>query len=836
VLAVLGSGVPQPSLIPSPAGPLRGVRVIEFCEGVAGPHAAWLLAELGCDVVKLEHPAGDRLRGSPAFHVLNRSKRSVRLAAPADAAAEQVATLVRRADVLLVDRELARALEPAVAAALDPASLAREHPRLVHCTVSGFGERGPLADLPPDDGLVSAASGISAMQWSHGGGPTYLTTPLTAYGCGMMTALAVAAALRARLVDGLGQQVHTSQLAAALLLQSGTYVTGPRSKGSLVASANDPHGIMPTYAFYQASDDWLFVGALTETFWARLCLTIERPDLLEDPTLQGTPMAFAAPPERRLRVRRTLEEAFARAPREEWLARLSENDVPAGPILDRTTFLRDEGTRAAGMHVVLDDPDLGATEQPGVALRFARTPGAIRGPAAALGAHDDEVRREWCTAQATAAPPARRVDAREEAARARARALRGWSDDPAHPRNASRAALPPAPLDGVRVLSFATFIAGALCPMLLADLGAEVIKLEPLGGDPFRPGTVFGFLGWNRGTRSLAVDAQREEGRDLVLRLVERADLVVDNFRCGVLERLGLDFPALERVNPRVVQLSISGYGPDGPLAHLPCFDPIMQGRSGLARAQSGFDPTMYTVAYTDYATATMAALAAVAGLLARDTPGASDGRGQAAWTSLLNNACVMQAGFLIEYPGKPADAPGAIDLRGASAWRRAYACADGWLFVAATSDGERRALLRRLGVDERHLEQGDGERVEGATAGAIAAVLATHEVTPALARLRDARVPAVACPTFPGIVADEHLRANELWWSSSHPELGEVVQTGEVIKLSRTRMRLGPTAPRLGEHSCEVLREAGIDEATIERLLAAGVVRQAEDAEEGRS
>ncbi|MEW6268098.1 MAG: CoA transferase, partial [Thermodesulfobacteriota bacterium] len=338
-------------------------------------------------------------------------------------------------------------------------------------------------------------------------------------------------------------------------------------------------------------------------------------------------------------------------------------------------------------------------------------------------------------------------------------------------------------------------------------------------------------LGWNRGTRSLAVDVQREEGRALVLRLVERADLVVDNFRCGVHERLGLGFAALERVNPSVVQLSISGYGPDGPLAHLPCFDPIMQGRSGLARAQSGFDPTMYTVAYTDYATATMAALACVAALVGRDST-AGDGRGQAAWTSLLANACVMQAGFLIEYAGRPADPPGGVDLRGASAWKRAHACADGWLFVAAANAAERDALLRCLGVTQ---ERCDDDAVDGTVARAIAAALAPRPVADALERLRAAGVPAVGCPTFPGIVADDHLRANGLWWSSTHPELGDVVQTGEVIELSRTPMRLGPTAPRLGEHSVEVLREAGIDEAAIERALAAGVVRQAEDGEGGR-
>jgi crotonobetainyl-CoA:carnitine CoA-transferase CaiB-like acyl-CoA transferase len=388
------------------------------------------------------------------------------------------------------------------------------------------------------------------------------------------------------------------------------------------------------------------------------------------------------------------------------------------------------------------------------------------------------------------------------------------------------AARPRAPLDGVRVVSFATFIAGALCPMLLADLGADVIKVEPPGGDPFRAGTSFGFLGWNRGTRSLAVDLQQDEGRELVLRLVDRADLVVDNFRAGVLARLGFDFASLERRNPRVVQVSITGYGPDGPYAELPCFDPIMQARSGLARAQSGFDPTMYTVAYTDYATATMAALAAVAALHARDRAPDAERHGQAAWTSLLANACAMQAGFLIEYAGRPPDPPGAPDLRGTSAWRRAYAAADGWLFVAAQDEVQRRALASALGVAAS--TDGEDAPVAGALAQRIAGALGALPLERALATLRAAGVPAVACPTFPEIVGDEQTSANGLWWRATHPELGEVVQTGAVLGFSRTPMRLGPVAPLLGEHSLAILREAGVDEATIERLVATGVVRQA--------
>jgi crotonobetainyl-CoA:carnitine CoA-transferase CaiB-like acyl-CoA transferase len=712
--------------------------------------------------------------------------------------------------VLLIDRDVARRH----AAELGATALTAHAPHLVHCSVSPFGETGALADLPPDDALVAAASGISAMQWSHGGGPIYLTTPLTAYACGMLTALAVSSALRARSLGYGGQELQVSQLGAAFLFQSGTYVTGPRSQGSLVMRANDPRGIFPTYCFHRCQDDWLFVGALTETFWVKLCNAIERSDLLAHPDLQGSPMGFSQPAERRELVRDTLASIFATRARAEWLARLNENDVPCGPVLDRREFSSDPQSLHAGMRITVDDPLLGPTRQLGVPLRFAATPCAVRGPAPRGGGDGETVLREWRDAK----------HANEPATRARATSPRGWSDDPSHARNRERAVLPPAPLDGIRVVNLATFIAGALCPMLLADFGAEVIKVEPLDGDPFRAGTSFGFLGWNRGMRSLALDLRRPEGREILLAMAERADLVIDNYRPGVLSRLSLDGATLRARNPRVIQLSITGYGPDGPLADRPCFDPIMQGRSGLVRAQGGFDPTMYTVAYTDYATATMAALAAVAALVARDAGRSGHAEGQSVWTSLLNNAFAMQAGFFIDYPGRPADPPGGRDLRGTNAFRRAYQTSDGWIFVAA-QPAAREALLAALGMSA---DVGPDDAVEGPTAERIAAALRELPFSEALERLRRANVPAVPCPIFPDITSDPHMRANGYWWSSSHPDLGDIVQTGESVKLSRTPMRLGPVAPRLGEHTVEVLRELGLDEPTIAQHLANGIVRQA--------
>jgi crotonobetainyl-CoA:carnitine CoA-transferase CaiB-like acyl-CoA transferase len=210
--------------------------------------------------------------------------------------------------------------------------------------------------------------------------------------------------------------------------------------------------------------------------------------------------------------------------------------------------------------------------------------------------------------------------------------------------------------------------------------------------------------------------------------------------------------------------------------------------------------------------------------LLARDGNDAATtsesvaSEGQAVWTSLLNSACAMQAGFLIEAPGSCGGPGGGRDLRGSSPYHRAYACRDGWIFVSADAPEERDRLLSALGVTR----DGDPtERIAAATAAA-----GTKDV---LARLRSAGIAAVACPRFPALVDDPQIRANDFWWSSHHSDLGDVVQTGAVIELSRTPMRLGPVAPRLGEHTREILGEIGIDDATIGEWVTRRIARAAE-------
>ncbi len=738
------------------APPLAGVRVIERAEGLAASYAGFLLCELGAEVVRIEAAAPER--SAPGAHVLHRGKRSVALDQAAD-----LSPLLAGADVVLSEDSV-----PEVAG-------------LIRCHVTTWGRDGHPRQLPSDEALVAAETGVQAMQWSWTRRPVWLVTPLISYMTGMLAALGMTAALLARRRGAPAQLVEVSELGGSFALNSGTYVTGPDHRGSLTQNG-DPRGVYPTYGLYRTADGWLFVGALIDAFWVKLMTVLERVDLLAHPLLQVSPLAFGTPEIMRL-VRGELEPLFANRPTAEWLRLLRLADIPCGAVGTRDDFLRDPEARGLGLAVSVDDPVLGPTWQPAAPAAFSDT--AIPAPR-----------------------PAPRPGEDTEAVRAEAP---GWRRPPRAGSESPRSCL-----DGVRVLDLTSFIAGPFCPLLLADLGAEVVKIESASGDPFRM-AAFGFAGWNRGKRSVVLDLKRPEGRDVLLDLARGADVVVDNFRAGVMDRLGIGWERLRGVNPRLIHTSITGYGSSGPLAALPGFDPVFQARSGLMQTQGGGDePVVHLIAYNDYCAGALGALATVAALLARERTR----RGQRVDVSLFRTAFAAQAAHMILYPGRPALPSGGRDFLGPTACRRLYACQDGWLCLAAGSDAQAAAL-----ADVASTAVGLDDPADGPAAAAIAAALAPQPRAAALERLAAAGVPAAPCQTFEQLFSDPFLRASGALVEQLHPTLGPLVLAGPVIRFEATPITYHRAAPLLGADGAEVLGEIGYGPERIAALEAAGVV-----------
>jgi crotonobetainyl-CoA:carnitine CoA-transferase CaiB-like acyl-CoA transferase len=770
-------------------GAFHGVRVLDFTQGIAGPYAAMLLAEQGADAIKVEPPGGDRARGRPAFYVLNRSKRGVMLDLESAEGRLKAQDLAANADVVLVDSppEVLRRW------GIDYEALSRHNPTAVYCSVPLYGSRGPSAGLPPDDDLLAAVSGVFGLQWSYREAPVYLVAPIASYAAGMLAADAIAATLFDRARTGRGDYIEVSGLAGAFALQSTSYLV-PLAAMDIIrlAGRGDPKGPFPTYRVYRAGDgEWFMLACLTPVFWTKLAVALDLVEWLADPRFEGAPVAISGP-ENRQEIADRLEALFATRPRQDWLDFLQENDVPAGPVLSREEFLVDPQVIHNRMKVEIEDPEVGRTVQMGVPLTLSETPGVIRGPAPSLGQHNDEVLSER---PAIAAP-----DTGVATVRGR------------------------APLEGITVLDLGTIYAGPYLGMLLSDLGANVIKVEPLDGDPWRA-FAFGFLGANRGKRGLAVNLKDEGGLALFYDLVRKADVVCDNFRAGVLSRLKIDYATLSRINPRIISCSITPFGSSGAMAGLPGFDPILQARSGLMRAQGGEgqEPVYYQIAVCDFVAALLAALGVIGALNARQTTG----RGQLVETSLASAAMAAQAAEFTRYEGRPLYPQGAPNLIGVSALRRAYQCADGWVFLAADAPSCVEALVSIADGALREIDAASllGSPAEGNVAGRLEALFAGLARDEAVQRLSAKGVPCAPCPTIVDLFEDEHLKANDLWWDTEHNIYGPVRQTGRIVKWGQRSMRLERPAPVLGQHSREVLLEMGFDAARVEELIRKRVI-----------
>jgi crotonobetainyl-CoA:carnitine CoA-transferase CaiB-like acyl-CoA transferase len=376
-----------------------------------------------------------------------------------------------------------------------------------------------------------------------------------------------------------------------------------------------------------------------------------------------------------------------------------------------------------------------------------------------------------------------------------------------------------APLDGIRVVDLTSYIAGSYAAMMLADLGAAVVKVESLRGDSFRE--LPGFFGWNRGKRSIAVDLKAPDGRAIVERLARAGDVVMENMRVGAAERLGLGAARLRALNPRLVYCSVTGFGSTGPYVHRPAFDPVLQAMAGMMALQGiGGPPQYLRIPVTDYYAAALAAQAVLAALFVRERTG----EGQRVETSLLHASLALQSGHAVQYPGKP---PPARD----NPTYRLYQGADGeWLFLACGNQAFWGKLCDALGLEHLAADPRFASwmlRVEHAAALSPVLEAAFRDKPRAhwLEVLAAHDIPAAPVQSLAEFMDDPAVQHHRMVQEYAHPEVGPLRLMGQPLVLSDTPTRDPGPPPTLGQHTDEVLRELDYDQAAITDLRRRGVL-----------
>jgi crotonobetainyl-CoA:carnitine CoA-transferase CaiB-like acyl-CoA transferase len=395
-----------------------------------------------------------------------------------------------------------------------------------------------------------------------------------------------------------------------------------------------------------------------------------------------------------------------------------------------------------------------------------------------------------------------------------------------------------APLDGIRVLEVGNYMAGPFCGMQLADLGADVVKIEdPRGGDlsrrlePITDGESGNFVRLNRSKRSIALDLKTEAGKDVFRRLATRADVIVENLRPGTMRDLGLAPQDLLHANPRLVYAAVTGWGLDGPYADRPALDIVVQAMSGLmsVTGEEGGAPAKVGVAISDLTAGLYATIGVMGALAVRER----EGRGQMVDVSMFESSvslAVWEAGTYFTTGDVPRAAGSAHRLVGPY---QAVRAADGHFVLGATTPPNWTAFCRALGLErlERDPRFADASARRAHADQLIPLIEELTAARPAahwLALLRDAGVPCGEIQDYAAVFNDPHLLARDFFVDLAHPRLGTVRALGTPLRFGSSRARIERAGPLLGEHTREVLAEAGCDPDETQRLLSSGAAHEA--------
>lgn len=808
-------------------GPLAGLVVIDLSTTLPGAQATQFLADSGADVIMVEAPGGSPLRELAGWPALLRGKRSVTLDLKQQSGLESLRGLLAGADVLVTTTR------PSTADAMGftAEALAEKFPRLVAATITGWGSDSPFRHYKGWEGLIMAKAGImyGKRQLTVRPGPSYVNTPYASFAAGQAALHGILAALIERETSGLGQLVESDLVRGIGSMDTYNWfyeMVLHRYPGAYTPMdvAYDDDGKPQAFLIYA-----LLIGATQDGAWLQFAQTAPRLmqawlaelDLakeLADPKWAGFPML----PTAELRTEwwtMMLERVNART-FDEWMRVFEVNhDVAAEPFRTPEDSLDHPQIAFEGRAVVVEDPELGPVRQPSTMIQVDGKPLTELRPAPRVGEQDAQL----------------------EELIARAVASRG---------GAGRDPVSTLPLEGTTIVEFGAMFAGPYGATLLTDLGARVIKIEPLAGDNIRQLVAFPEAGGAKvlqGKESVAIDFATPEGISAVHAIVREADVVLQCYRGGVAERVKVDEASLKEVNPDLVYLSAPGYGVDGPYAGRPAYAPSIGAASGIS-ATDGRDAaqppatmeeiqsgarTLHAagatnVAQADGVSALGVATALLTGLYAKQR--GIDLRHMV--TTMLGTCHQALITHNTTYAGRPDIATCDEDFLGMGALYRLYPAADGWVFLAAPKDEEWDDLVAALvpyvdlAGDDRFATPAARADNDGALSEVLAGVFAKRDKIDWENELtsQDVGCVAAADETAEWVMQDDEFYAAGYAVDAVSPIFDEHRRLAPLTRFSRSRTK-ADAGCTIGQHTESVLSEIGYETARIEQLRADGVI-----------
>ena len=807
------------------AGVLDGIRILDLSRGIAGPMTTMLLGDHGADVVRIEAPGDDPFREQVGYHAWNRGKRSAVLDLKDTQDRQTLLALASRADVLI------ESFAPGTSERLgiDFATLSASNPRLIYCSITGYGRDNSHSERPGYDALVAARSGL---QWEQRGwvggsaahlsggeaafpdfeipaervqgapreGPIFPASRFPSLGAAYAATTAISAALRAREVTGRGQWVETSLLQGALAAGVMSFGTADHLDAehflTWVSDRRAPKGL------FECKDGrWIHCWPPNPRFILSAGEG-ETLDATPDLTVRKDPDRIGLGPEEIFVLDhywQPMADTVKKFTADEWTEAGATAQVCIQKIRSPEEGLTDPLLLADRVITEIDDPLLGPIRTVGVLYNLDTSPGEVRGPAPMLGQHTDEVRAEATAARANPA-----TDTGEK--------------------------LPKGPLDGITVLDFGLAVAGPYGGQVLSDLGANVIKVNALHDWYWHSNQIA--MCCNRGKRSIAINLKHEDAPEVIDRLLASADVVIHNMRYRAAVKLGIDYESLEQKHPRLVYCHTRGFE-HGPREALPGNDQTGACLSGVEFEDGGCHrggrPLWSLTNMGDTGNGFLAAIAICQALYERE----KTGRGQWCETAIVNAQLLNTSYAVVRPDGTPFERPQLDGMQtGFSAGMRLYPTADSWLCLSLLTDTHWQALGGALGL----AELAAGGRFASLEARAAAdddvAKLLEHTFATASAESWFEKLSAAGVPcevssddASAKVWSEQKLTDDGFIAKFPHRVIGELGQSGLAFQFSDTPTAIQGGPMLVGEHTREILASLGFDESATEALFESGVV-----------
>ena len=737
-------------------GVLNGIRVIDFGQYIAGPLLGMMLADHGAEVIHVDPPNGPAWN-TPANATWNRGKKSLTLDLKSPEDLEMAKKLINSADVLIEN------FRPSVMTRLGLGyeEISRTNPRLLYCSMPGFAHDDPRSNIRGWEGIIGAATWTyrPSSTDSNNTHPVYTPIPIASSYAAFISAVTIAMALISRISYGLGQHIEVPLFDAMFPVI-----------GSRVITLHD----QPPPKSRAGNAGWTRTFKCSDGRWLQYHSgNLRFNDFLTAAGVDSWP-STESPSEYQHRM----EDLFKSRPSAEWENLISNLGSEAAICRTTSEWISHPHAWDSGMVTKVEGTAVGSMIQPGINARLSKTPGKIRGPVSTVRPNEIDFTTESSSV----------FDNRRE------------------PENF----LPPV-LKGIKVLDLCIVLAGPTCGRTLAEFGADVIKID----SPDRLRVSF-HNEINRGKRSIVLNLKKEEGLSIFWQLLADADVVVQNFRKGVAEKLGVGYEQVRKRKPNIIYASLNTFGQDGDLAGRPGHEQIAQAATGMQERFGGDgQPLTQPFAINDYGTGFMGAYGVALALMHR----MRTGEGQHVDTALTYTSCTLQSCFLMDFPGKVWDEVRGQEALGSGPLNRAYATKDGWVFLSLPWAS--RYKLNQLD------SMGDIMSLEPSTLEKKLEKLMISETVANSVRLMNSLdISAHKIIDKPGdLLEDEWVSAHGLSITREHQELGKITTTGPAPRLSLTPVQTGRPAPKPGADAKEILSGIGL-EAEFDRLVENQVIR----------